>query len=436
MSSVRTLLAAVVLSHGLGSSVLAGALDLQAKNLNTQVLPRVLEWRRDLHQNPELSNREFRTSKLVAAHLKSLGLKVETGIAHTGVVALLEGGKPGPTIALRADMDGLPVTEEVDLPFRSKVTTTYNGATVGVMHACGHDVHTAILMGAAQTLTRMRADLPGKVLFIFQPAEEGPPAGEDGGAQLMLKEGVFERYKPQAAFGLHVMSVLNAGELGYRVSSLMAASNGFRISVQGKQSHGSRPWQGIDPVVAAAQIVSSLQTVVSRDTDLTEFPAVVTVGMIHGGVRNNIIPDVVEMAGTIRTFDDQQRAKIMRSVERVVTHVSQAHGATATFALEPNGNPVLSNDEALTERMRPVLEGVVGKQNVKRIALITGAEDFAWFAQAVPSFYFIVGTVPAGEKPAAAPANHSPRFFVDESAVSIGLEAMTRVALASLGAPP
>src|SRR5690606_30228406 len=290
---------------------------------------KVIAWRRDIHEHPELSNREVRTAKLVAEHLKKLGLQVRTGIAHTGVTAFLQGGRPGPVVALRADMDALPVTEKTDVPFRSRATGTYRGETVGVMHACGHDVHTSVLMGVAEVLTSMRESLPGGVLFIFQPAEEGPPDGEEGGAELMLKEGVFETHTPQAVFGLHAWSPLRVGEIGLRRGPLMAASDAFRIEVLGRQSHGSRPWQGVDPILAAAQIVTALQGIVSRQVDLTAYPAVVSIGAIKGGIRHNIIPDRVEMIGTIRTFDSAQRERIFTRMRVLVEQTAKANGATA-----------------------------------------------------------------------------------------------------------
>jgi len=391
--------------------------------------PRIIEWRRDLHQNPELSNREFRTSKLVADHLRRLGLPVQTGIAKTGVVALLEGGKPGPTIALRADMDALPVTEQTDVPFRSRVTSTFRGETVGVMHACGHDVHTAVLMGVAEALVAVRAQLPGKVLFIFQPAEEGPPVGEEGGAPLMLEEGVFTRYKPEVAFGLHVHSTVHAGQIGYRGGPFMASSNAWRVVVKGRQTHGSRPWGGIDPIVIAAQMVNALQTIVSRQVDISANPAVVTVGAIKGGIRSNIIPDEVEMIGTVRTFGVEQRAQVLERMRRTVDGIATANGTTATFEIEGRSNPVVYNDPGLTAKMLPSLRRVVGDANVRAIPLVTGAEDFAYFAEKVPSLFFFVGITPPGQSTAAAPSNHSPLFYVDEAGIPIAARAMASVAI-------
>jgi amidohydrolase len=391
--------------------------------------PRIIGWRRDLHQNPELSNREFRTSKLVAEHLKRLGMAVETGIAFTGVIGVLKGGLPGPTVVLRADMDGLPVTEQTDVPFRSRVTTDYRGQTVGVMHACGHDTHVAILMGLAEAFAGVRAELPGTIVFLFQPAEEGAPEGEEGGAELMLKQGVFEKYRPSASFALHVTSNLRAGEIGYRGGPLMAAVDSYRIRVQGRQTHGARPWGGVDPIVTSAQIVTALQTIVSRNVDITANPAVVTVGAIRGGIRENIIPDEVEMIGTIRTFDTLQRAEIHARIRSIAENIAESAGATASFEIRPGSYPVLNNDVDLTRRVVPVLERVAGADKVKAIPLTTGAEDFAFFAQAVPSFFFFVGVTPPDQNPVTAPSNHSPLFYVDEAGLPVGARAFAAVAL-------
>jgi amidohydrolase len=414
----------------------ASSID-QAKldELTRAVEPKVIEWRRDIHRHPELSNRETRTAKLVAEHLKKLGLEVRTGIAHTGVSAYLKGGLPGPTIALRADMDALPVTEKTDVPFKSVVTSQYRGQTVGVMHACGHDMHTAVLMGVAQTLSAMRASLPGNVLFIFQPAEEGAPEGEEGGASLMLKEGLFDKYPPKVAFGMHAWSMLASGEIGVRAGPIMAASDSWRIEVLGRQAHGSRPWQGIDPIVTAAQIVNGLQTIVSREVDLTLNPAVLTVGAINAGIRHNIIPDRAEMIGTLRTFDVKQREKILAGIDRVVQNVAAANGATATFKVDSDGNPVNFNDPELLEKMVPTLMRVAGQDKMRLMTLITGAEDFAWYAQKVPSVFFFVGVTPPGQDPATAPGNHSDYFYVDEASIPVALRAMTQMAVDYLAQP-
>lgn len=400
------------------------------------VQQKVVAWRRDFHQHPELSNREQRTSAKVAEHLRALGLKPRTGIAHHGVVAIIEGGKPGPKLALRADMDALPVTEQVDLPFASKVTTTFNGQTTGVMHACGHDAHTGILLGIADALVAMRKDLPGQVMLVFQPAEEGVPPGEEGGAPMMLKDGLFKDFKPDAMFGLHVFSTLQAGRIGVRQGPLMAASDRFTIKIKGRQTHGSRPWGGIDPVVAAADVINTAQTIVSRRTDIAKLPAVVTFGTIQGGIRFNIIPDEVVMSGTIRTFDEGMREKIFADLRNVATHVSAAHGASADAQVpDAAGNPVTFNDPALTARMTPSLEAVAGKGNVVETPLQMGAEDFSYFAKEVPAMYFFVGATAKGIDPATAPSNHSPQFLLDESALDLGLRALLQVTLDFLHSP-
>jgi amidohydrolase len=390
---------------------------------------KVITWRRDFHQNPELSNREVRTAGIVAGHLKKLGLEVETGIARTGVVALLRTGKPGPTIALRADMDALPVTERTDVPFRSVAKSSYRGDEVGVMHACGHDSHTAILMGVAEVLVKSKATLRGNVLFIFQPAEEGAPPGEVGGASEMLKAGIFEKYKPEVAFGLHVWASLNTGTIGYRGGPFMAGSQQWKAVVKGKQTHGSRPWQGVDPIVVAAQIVSAMQTVVSRQVDITQNPAVISVGIIEGGVRNNIIPESVEMIGTIRTFDAKQKQQIHDAMKRLVENTALASGATATFEYETYYNPVTYNNPELTARVLPSLQKIAGADNVKEIPLITGAEDFAYYGEKIPSFFFMVGVTPKGTSVITAPANHSPLFYLDEEAIPLATRALTAVAV-------
>ncbi|HEU5134218.1 MAG TPA: amidohydrolase [Steroidobacteraceae bacterium] len=389
----------------------------------------IITWRRDFHQHPELSNREVRTSGIVAEHLKKLGLEVETGIARTGVVALLKTGKPGPTIALRADMDALPVTERADVPFRSVAKSSYRGEEVGVMHACGHDAHTAILMGVAEALTRAKASLRGNILFVFQPAEEGAPPGEVGGASEMLKAGIFEKHKPEVAFGLHMWASLNTGTIGYRGGPFMAGSQAWTLVVNGKQTHGSRPWQGVDPIVVTAQIINAMQTVVSRQLDITQNPAVVSAGIIKGGVRNNIIPDSVEVIGTIRTFDPKQKQQIYEAMKRLVQNTAEANGATATFEFDSYANPVTYNNPELTARVLPSLRRVAGADQVKEIPLITGSEDFAYFGEKVPSFFFMVGITPKGTNVLTAPANHSPLFYLDETSIPLATRALTAVAV-------
>jgi amidohydrolase len=418
-------LATLWVSSALVATANAADMEASIKSVDTKVV----NWRRDFHQNPELSNREVRTAKIVAEHLKKLGLETETGIAKTGVVALLRTGKPGPTIALRADMDALPVAERTDVPFRSTAKANYRGEEVGVMHACGHDSHTAVLMGVAEVLVKSRDSLRGNVLFVFQPAEEGAPPGEVGGASEMLKAGIFEKYRPEVAFGLHAWASLNTGIIGYRSGPFMAGSQQWRAVVTGKQTHGSRPWQGTDPIVVAAQIVNALQTVVSRQVDITQNPAVVSVGIIEGGVRNNIIPDTVELIGTVRTFEAKQKQQIHDAMKRIVENTAEASGASATFEFEQYHNPVTYNDPKLTARVLPSLRKVAGEENVKEISLITGAEDFAYFGQKVPSFFFMVGVTPSGTNVLDAPANHSPLFYLDEAALPIAVRAMTAVAV-------
>lgn len=427
---MRTLLAAALFIALLPMQPAAAQtrpeVDAAAKRLKNDVVA----WRRDFHQHPELSNREERTAAKVAAHLSKLGLKPQTGIAHHGVVAIIEGGKPGPKIALRADMDALPVTEKTDEPFASKVTTQFNGQTTGVMHACGHDAHTAILMGVADALVAMKSELPGQVMLIFQPAEEGAPPPEEGGAPLMLKEGLFKDFKPDAVFGLHVFSTLPAGMIGYRKGPLMAASDFFSVEVTGRQTHGSRPWGGIDPIVASAAVIDNLQSVISRRTDIAALPAVLTIGSIHGGIRNNIIPDDVKMLGTLRTFDDGQRKRIVADMRNVIESVAHAHGAKGELQIgDEAGNPVTYNDPALTTRALPSLQAVAGADKVVEMPLITGAEDFSWYAKEVPSLFFFVGSTAPGIDPLTAPSNHSPLFKMDESALDIGLRAMLQASL-------
>ena len=390
---------------------------------------RVVEWRSDLHRNPELANREFRTSARVAEHLRAIGLEVRTGMAHTGVVAVIEGALPGPTILLRADMDALPVTEQTDVPFKSVATAEFRGRTVGVMHACGHDAHTAMLMGVAEILTGMRQKLPGKVMLVFQPAEEGVPEGERGGAPMMLDEGLLAIAKPEAAFALHVGSSLPAGTIALRPGPLMAASDFFRIVVTGRQTHGSRPWAGIDPIVAASSIVVATQTIVSRDLDLTAAPAVVTVGAINGGVRHNIIPGQVEMLGTIRTFSEADRTMVIDRLRTIATGVAAAHGASAALEMMAEPNPVLVNDPDLTQTVTASLERAFGPNAVRTSSLLTVAEDYAHIARVVPSVYWWVGVTPATQDPASAPDNHSDLFFVDEAGIQVGLRSLLHVAV-------
>jgi amidohydrolase len=420
---------------GAASTVQGQPLSTEIDRLSAGVESKVIEWRRDIHQHPELGNREFRTAKLVAAHLESLGLEVRTGVAHTGVVALLRGGKPGPVVALRADMDALPVTEEVDLPFASKVRTTWAGKESGVMHACGHDTHVAILMGVAEVLVQLKGQLPGTVKFIFQPAEEGPPPGEEGGAALMVKEGVMDNPKPEVIFGLHTAAIHEVGQIAYRPGPLLAAADVLRITVKGRQTHGSAPWGGVDPIVVASQIVLGLQTIVSRQINIAKEPAVVTIGGIDGGNRFNIIPDKVEMVGTIRTFDEALRDDIHRRIKLTAENIAAASGATAEVVIEkPYG--VTINDPALTERMLPTLKRVAGEKNVVLRDRLMGAEDFSFFAQKAPGLFFFVGGSPKGTDMTKVAYNHSPRFYVDESGLLFGVRALANLAVDYLSGGP
>jgi len=389
---------------------------------------KVIAWRRDLHAHPELGNREFRTSKIVAAHLRSLGIEVREKVAHTGVVGILRGGLPGPVVALRADMDALPVTEEVDVPFKSTVRTQWCGSEVGVMHACGHDAHTAILMGVAEALAGLRDRIPGTVKFFFQPAEEGPPDDEKGGARLMIEEGCLEDPKVGAIFGLHVTSNHATGKIGYRVGPLMASSDELRVFVRGTQTHAAMPWRGIDPIVVGSQIVMGLQTIVARRMDVTREPSVVTVGVFHGGVRKNIIPDEVRMEGTIRTFDEGQRDAIHEHVKRITEMIAAAGGAQARVQIK-RGYDVVVNDPALMEWAVPTLERVAGEANVGVVDKVCGAEDFAFFQKAVPGIFLRLGCTPPDREVAKSAPNHSPRFYVDEDCLALGVKALAMLSL-------
>lgn len=398
--------------------------------------PKVVAWRRDIHQHPELGNREVRTAALVAEHLTGLGLEVRTGVAHTGVVGTLVGGKPGPVIALRADMDALPVTERVDLPYASKVRSTYNGQDVGVMHACGHDAHVAILMGVAEILSQRRESIPGTIKFFFQPAEEGPPAGEQGGAELMVKEGVMREPKVEAVFGLHMNSALQTGRVAYRPGGTMASAESFRIVIKGKQAHGAYPWGSVDPIVTATQVVMGLQTIVSRNVELTDGAAVVTVGRIHGGVRANIIPEQVELEGTLRALNEETRALLRERVRAVATQIAGAMGATAEITV-PDGvaYPVTFNDPELTARMLPTLQRAAGAENVVLRPAVTGAEDFSFFAQQAPGLFVFLGGRDPALPESQAPGHHTPEFQIDDRGLDLGVRVMAGLALDYLGAP-
>lgn len=392
------------------------------------VADRVVAWRRDIHANPELSNRDFRTSELVAEHLHDLGIEVQTGVAHTGVVGVLEGGKPDPVIALRADMDALPVTEKTALPYASKVRGEYQGREVGVMHACGHDNHVAILMGAAEVLAAVRDELPGTVKVLFQPAEEGPRKGENGGAKMMIEEGALQNPQVDAVVGLHISQSDVVGRASFRSLGMMASAQRFDVEITGSQTHGALPWSGVDPIVTGAQIVNGLQTIASRQVDITQHPVVVTVGKFEAGVRDNIAPETARLSGTIRTFDPNVRAQVHEKIEGIVTHVAQSQGATATVEIDP-GVPVTYNHAELTSQLRPTLEAVYGSDNVSLPPLTTGAEDFSFFQEQVPGFFFFIGGRPNDVPAKMAIPNHSPFFYVDESALPLGVHAMSRLAV-------
>ena len=404
-------------------------LDERIDALVADVMPRVVEYRRHVHQNPELSNREVETAAYVADHLRQLGLEVETGVARTGVVGTLRGGRPGPTVALRADMDALPVTEQVDLPFASTVRSVYNGMEVGVMHACGHDAHVGMLMGVAEVLAAVRDELPGTVVFLFQPAEEGAPAGEaPAGAEQMVAEGALG--DAEAVFGLHVTSSFEVGELKTRPGAMMASADDLRIVVTGKQTHGAYPWGGVDPIVTAAQIVTGLQTIVSRQMDLTKAPAVVTVGRIDGGVRSNIIPDSVLMVGTVRALDGAMRGELHDRIRRTATSIAESQGATAEVTIAAEyGYPVTANDAALLDRMTPTLQSVAGDGLDTAVAPVLGAEDFSYYAGEVPGLFLWLGIRTPGASRELFPPNHSPLFRIDEDALPLGVRALAHLAV-------
>ena len=393
-----------------------------------------IAWRRDIHQNPELGNNEYRTAKLIADHLRSLGIEVKEGVGKTGVVGLLKGAKPGPCIALRADMDGLPVVERVDLPFASKVKSTYNGKEVGVMHACGHDTHVAILMSVAEILAGMKNELKGTIKFVFQPAEEGPPEGEEGGAPLMIKDGVLDNPKVDVMFGLHISSQTDVGKITYRSGGTMAASDWFIIKVKGKQTHGSQPWGGIDPVAVSAQIINGLQTIVSRQVDLTKNPAVVSVSTINGGVRSNIIPEEVIMTGTIRTLDTGMQRIIHDKIKLTASKIAEASGATAETTID-NKTLVTYNDPGLTKQMLPSFVKAAGEHNVYEIPPVTGAEDFSFFAEKVPSIFFFIGGKQIGVDPKKVFPHHTPDFWIDESGMITGIKAFCNLVFDYMNMP-
>ena len=390
----------------------------------------VISWRRDIHENPELGNRELRTAELVDKHLRSLGIETRTGVAHTGVVGTLDGRRDGPVVALRADMDALPVSEEVELPFASKVRSRWNGQDVGVMHACGHDAHTAILMGVSSVLAALRDELAGTARLIFQPAEEGAPEGEDGGAELMIREGVLADPRPAAIFGLHVSSSFETGTINVRPGAMMAAIDSFRVRVRGSQTHAAYPWRGIDPIVVASQIILGLQTIPSRQLNSILAPAVISVGSIHGGVRENIIPEGVEMLGTIRTLDPAMREEVCLRVRRTMERIAESAGATVDLDLR-RGYPAVVNDATLLDEVMPIFRDLA-EDRVSTMNPVLGGEDFAFFQQRLPGVFFFLGTRPKGVSEGQAAPNHSPRFFVDESGLALGVRALAHVAISRL----
>lgn len=402
--------------------LLAQSMDAVINREAAAILPKVIEWRRYLHEHPELSNREFETSKFIASYLTSLGMDVQTGVAKTGVVALLKGGKPGSVVALRADMDALPVLERTKVEYASAAKGEYLGETVPVMHACGHDAHMAILLGAATVLSSVKKDLPGTVKFIFQPAEEGAPGNEEGGARLMIQEGVLENPQVAAIFGLHINSETEVGVIKYKPGAEMAAADWFSITVKGKGSHGSQPWAGIDPIVVSAQIIEGLQTIVSRQEDLTTAPVVITVGKIQGGVRNNIISEEVVMEGTIRTLDSAMQPEVHEKIRRMATKIAEASGAQADITIITK-TLVTYNDPGLTAMMAPSFDKAAGKENVHIMNWMTGAEDFSYYGAKIPSLFFFLGGMPKGQDPATAAPHHTPDFFIDDSKLDVGVKA-------------
>ncbi len=420
MKAISRVLTVAILYSGTtaAQSNFTAIADQKAKAL----LPQTIEWRRYLHQHPELSNREVKTAEYVADHLKKLGLEVQTGVAKTGVVAILKGGKPGPVVALRADMDALPVKERVDVPYKSTVTAEYLGQEVPVMHACGHDTHVAMLMATAQVLSEMKKDLPGTVKFIFQPAEEGTPGDETGGAPLMVKEGVMDNPKVDAIFGIHINSALEVGKVRYKSGSFMASSDWFTIKVKGKQTHGSTPWTGIDPIVVGTQIITALQTVVSRQSDLTIAPVVITIGKFHSGLRNNIIPEEAVLDGTIRTLDSKMQKDVHEKIRHTAIKTAEAAGAVAEVSIDTK-TLVTYNTPELVDMMLPSLEAAAGKGNLLAGTWTTGAEDFSFFGEKAPSFFFNVGGMPKGTDPAVAAPHHTPDFMIDDSQLDVGVKA-------------
>ncbi len=412
----------------IGMDVQSQSLQSLVENHVDEIEHKIIEWRRHFHQHPELSNREFETAKKVAAHLNALGLEVKTEVAHTGVVGILRGNKTGPVVALRADMDALPVTERVDIPFASKVKSTYLGQEVGVMHACGHDTHVAILMGAAEVLVKLKDQLEGTVVFIFQPAEEGAPPGEEGGAKMMVAQGVLKDHNVDVIFGLHINSMTPVGKIRYKPGGTLAAADRFVIKVHGKQTHGSMPWGGVDPIVTSAQIILGLQTIISRQTELTKEAAVISVGKFTAGVRNNIIPESAEMVGTIRTLDVEMQDKIHEKIEKTAKLIGESAGCEVEVEIT-KAVPVTYNDPKLTAQMLPTLFRSAGEDHVIVNRAITGAEDFSFYAMEVPGLFFFLGGMPKGQSVADAAPHHTPDFYIDDSGLALGVKTMCNLTI-------
>jgi amidohydrolase len=424
----KTILTTAIASISLFAAAQNSELKTKTNKKADAIESKVISIRRDFHEHPELSNREFKTADKIAAHLRSLGIEIQTGVAKTGVVGILRGGKPGPVVALRADMDALPVAERVNIPFASKAMGEYNGQAVGVMHACGHDSHMAILMGTAEVLASVKNDIKGTVKFIFQPAEEGPPEGEEGGAALMVKEGVLQNPKVDVIFGLHISAQTEVGKINYRPKGAMASSDWFKIKIKGKQAHGASPWQGVDPIVTASQIIMGLQTIVSRNVDITESAAVVSVGKVSAGVRSNIIPEDLEMAGTIRTLDPKVKILIHEKINQIVSNIAESAGATAEINITEQ-TLITYNDPDLTNMMLPSLEATAGKNNIVLANAMTGAEDFSYFQDKIPGLFIFLGGMPKGKTATETASHHTPDFYIDESGFGLGVKAMTNLTL-------
>jgi amidohydrolase len=425
---MRIVFTAVLIAASLIAFSQKTALRSKITLASDKVEQKVIDWRRDIHEHPELGNQETRTAALVAKELSALGIEVKTGVAHTGVVGILKGGKPGPVVALRADMDALPVIERVPVPFASRAKATYYGKEVGVMHACGHDSHVAILLGVATVLSGMKNDLKGTVKFIFQPAEEGVLRGEEGGAELMVKEGVMENPKVHVIFGLHISSQTEVGKITYRPGGTYASVNDLKITVKGKSAHGAYPWSSVDPIVVSAQIINNLQSIVSRNLNITENAGIVTIGAINGGNRGNIIPEQIEMLGTVRALSAGDEKMMVERVKQVVTKTAESAGATAEVLIPFSSHyPITYNDPSLTEKMLPSLQKTAGAENVLLTVAHTGGEDFSFFQQKVPGIFFNLGGMPKGGDPLTAPSHHAPDFYLDESGFKLGVQAIANI---------